>query len=499
MKSGFDWAGAVPVIRRLAAADDITIVVGAGTSVESGLPTWPALLERLLCRVADGIGLSATDASSFAEWTVRADGLTGAGAVAKVLLGGDFPAALRTALYEGGGDDLAAGEMARAVARLRLAFEGTPSELVTTNYDPLAMLAVREALSASGRPVRTRPKVRVVASDSPQRDGEIVVRHAHGYLPPEGSPKGTVVLSEADYHLMQDPRSWQEDYFRQRLTDSTCLFVGSSLTDPNLLRYLWRTGGAPRHVAVFARQQHAERYERLPRAVAAARETAAARRWDAMGVVPLLVDHYAQIAQVVSEITAARLVGDAYVPFPDRMSAWAAALTRDALTTNHDLFAVRQGLFRRLLIEVLDGLDSLIRGSGLRRRRGERLHAGLWVYRPDADALVGWAWSDREWRDPRTLEPVSVEWSSEFVAVRAFCQGSVVEQSTADQAATRWNHVVAAPITIETPTLGRLPVGVLTLATTERRATSILHRSMRQLRGAFLPEYLPLLAEMLTP
>lgn len=52
MKGGFDWANALPVLRGVAEADETTLVVGAGTSAEAGLPGWATLLDRLLLRAA---------------------------------------------------------------------------------------------------------------------------------------------------------------------------------------------------------------------------------------------------------------------------------------------------------------------------------------------------------------------------------------------------------------------------------------------------------------
>lgn len=202
---------------------------------------------------------------------------------------------------------------------------------------------------------------------------------------------------------------------------------------------------------------------------------------------------------MVSEITLLRTAGDAYVPFPERLRTWDKAVRRFALSTKRRAFDAGQASFRDLLVEVLRGLGDVLADNGLAPLRRERLHASLWVYRPRDDALVNWASSDREWRDPATLEPVPVRWSSSFVAVRAFCEGSVVERSTADQVATRWNHVVAAPLALETRELGRLPVGVLPLASTEPRATSVLHQAMPLLRTTFLPTYLPEIAHLLSP
>jgi hypothetical protein len=130
-------------------------------------------------------------------------------------------------------------------------------------------------------------------------------------------------------------------------------------------------------------------------------------------------------------------------------------------------------------------------------RRGERLQCSLWVYAPDRQELVNWASSDRVWRDPSTLEPVAIAWDSDFVSVRAFTSGSVVSYSTAQYVVSRWNHVVGAPIHLETDQYGRIPVGVLTIASSAGEHSSALHRGMSFLRAEILPAVLPRLASLL--
>jgi hypothetical protein len=72
----------------------------------------------------------------------------------------------------------------------------------------------------------------------------------HGYLPrAESIPEDTeLVFSEDAYHgQFIDPFSWSNLIQLNKLTQNTCLFVGVSLTDPNMRRLLdvaWRKNPA---------------------------------------------------------------------------------------------------------------------------------------------------------------------------------------------------------------------------------------------------------------
>ncbi|WP_187444897.1 SIR2 family protein [Rossellomorea vietnamensis] len=79
--------------------------------------------------------------------------------------------------------------------------------------------------------------------DIPSRD-ELGIYHVHGFLPREGGnysnlAKSLLVFSEEGYHnLMLDPYDWSNLVQLNYLRENTCLFIGLSLTDPNLRRLL---------------------------------------------------------------------------------------------------------------------------------------------------------------------------------------------------------------------------------------------------------------------
>lgn len=116
-----------------------------------------------------------------------------------------------------------------------------------------------------------------------------------------------------------------------------------------------------------------------------------------------------------------------------------------------------------------------------------------------AESLTNWASSDRVWRDPTTMEPLPIDWTSDFVSTQAFCAGSLVVRSTERYVATRWNHVIGSPIYLETELLGRLPIGAVTIASTASAPESALYRGLSTLRRKSFPAVESVLAGLLDP
>lgn len=478
----FGEPGVIDAIRELSRADPLTVIVGAGVSVESGLPTWDRLVSSLLERAALSRGLGPEEARGFDRWTREREDLTGAGEVAREMIGkSGFRAALREALY-GDTSEPIPGETASAVAGLVLQSTRRDVEIVTTNYDTLLERAIERALNARGESETT---VRPVAAPSAVSDDEIAVRHVHGMLSHGGKQQGRLVLSDRDYHLMQESDAWQERLFRDLLNNSTCLFVGTSLTDPNLLRYLYRSGHKRRHFAVFVRQDDATLYDDSSESVRELREASQAAKWKAVNVHPVVLDYYSLSAQFVWEVLAARSPG--YLPLPGRIARWRDELDHTILTLRQPYFDRHQDRLHQVVHEALSGALTLVHGDGHRRGPGERIGMSVWVLDPVTESLVNWASADRVWRDPKTLEPVPIRWASDFVATQAFCSGSLVSQPTNQHVTSRWNHVIGFPIYVHLDE-GRLPVGAITLASTAERDRSLWFRGETVVRNKVIPE-----------
>lgn len=452
-------------VATLASADTLTIFVGAGVPVECGLPPWATLVRKLLVRAAGELGGASLRAEGrareFADWTLEVDGVLGGAAIARAAKQQD--ASIRKVLYERTGPLPQPGPSARAIASLLVSTPGV--EVATTNYDDVLSLAAMEAGASAVH--------RLIDGSAAPDDGGVSVRHLHGLLTPSVKA-GTIVLAEGDYFAMGDA-AWQAEWCVGRLTSGPCLFVGMSMSDPNLLRYLYRAGKQKHeHVAVLTRQGDAwlsRRSETVSPDVAQARESGALRRWTDLGVSVLQPEYYSDSAQLLHEVLAHRLPGGAEA-YRDRLARWDADIA-DSLVFSSDLARFRDQ--QDWLQEELEGLVETVRGhlAASVDVGDERFQIALWVRQP-GDRIVLLAASDRAHRDPNTLEPVDILGASEWVAVRAFRQGSTLLEDTSAHKTSRWNSVMGIPIEVQTPVYGRLQVGVVTLAGTEPRDRSAL-------------------------
>jgi hypothetical protein len=122
-------AFAQPPLDRLiadaATAQRLTLLLGAGASIEAGLPSWPALIERLLVRAGTERGLlHDTDEVGRTRWVaeaVRRDGYLGAAAIVDALTNeGVLDAWIPEALYGVGrtAADFFPGPICRQLPRL---------------------------------------------------------------------------------------------------------------------------------------------------------------------------------------------------------------------------------------------------------------------------------------------------------------------------------------------------------------------------------------------
>lgn len=463
--ASLDSASVDGLIDRFASASQATLIVGAGASMEALLPSWPALVERLLRRVADAHpDLTTVDAKE--EWIKRTllhDDLLAAGAIVEVMASDDLDTLLPEELFRPGGPHaFEPGPIAHQVAYLKRCYEERLA-ILTTNYDDL----IERALLRQGyakKDIKSYVRRRTALPDN-----AVPVTHLHGYAGRDGDPKA-LVLTEEHYHRMQRGSSWQEEYVTERLENSPCLFVGTSLTDPNLIRYLYgyKQSNVRRHVAVFVRQGDLEGAADEVRTV---REEAVAKRWGRCGVEAIFVDHFGDAAQLLYEIGLKRRQRDDYERVGHRAAEAIRRIGERALLLDRtdQEFADRQVALSRWLRETLHlTLRSALGGDP---PADEKLALALWLLSEDGTRVTGWAHSDRAHQDPATIEAVPIKPSSTWVSVRTVCQGVRVELDR-DSEVSRWRFIRGLPLFIEEPS--RLPIGCVTISSTKPSADSIL-------------------------
>jgi hypothetical protein len=124
--------------------------------------------------------------------------------------------------------------------------------VVTFNFDDL----LEEMLNR--RDIRYHS---IYLPNDPASREELPIYHVHGFLPRDRSgyqrlDDSLLALSEEGYHTVyRDPFHWSNIVQLNALRETRCLFIGLSITDPNLRRLMESaaTGEQSRHYALLKR------------------------------------------------------------------------------------------------------------------------------------------------------------------------------------------------------------------------------------------------------
>ena len=213
---------------------DLTLFCGAGISYDAGIPTWNTLLKSLLKAVYSDNNHNIPDIdtrlANLFQKRINVSALILAQYL-KTLLGKKFASTVRDTLYQ---DCTDKSKTIDAIAELSRQKRGRKAlkAIITFNFDDL---------------IEERLKIEKVEHKSIFTEGErnkeieIPIYHPHGYLPRKKilSAKNDIVFSEDAYHTQFiDPFSWGNLVQLNHLNNSTALFIGISLTDPNMRRLL---------------------------------------------------------------------------------------------------------------------------------------------------------------------------------------------------------------------------------------------------------------------
>lgn len=215
----------------------ITIVAGAGVSLDAELPTWSELIRNICNRISeerwrlaaheDGTELLRKAESSL-ELAIESRASTA-------------DEVIRDSLYEKNNSPTY-GRLSDSIARL-VTVLGDRVRFATTNFDLLLEDALRTY--TDNGPIRSLTLAELGVADDgwgsfdaesagwTSRDS---VLHLHGVLAPNSPARGEIVLTETSF-LRVGPKVRQ--VIESQLRSSVVIFVGVSLTDPNLVGPLW--------------------------------------------------------------------------------------------------------------------------------------------------------------------------------------------------------------------------------------------------------------------
>ena len=161
---------------------------------------------------------------------------------------------------------------------------------------------------------RLRIKYCSVSQDAitPAND-ELGIYHVHGFLPQKGDivRNSLIVFSEDGYHkLMLDPYHWANMKQLNYMMNNTCLFVGVSMTDPNMRRLLEVAANKDesgdvrcRHYAILPRFSiTSNKSSDVIQKFESINETLQETMYRELGINVLWVDDFEDVPQIIKKI-----------------------------------------------------------------------------------------------------------------------------------------------------------------------------------------------------
>lgn len=215
---------------------NLVIVLGAGVSMGFGVPDWNTLLQKLMITTIQKAKRASTVLSKLFT-TIFSPSPLIAGRYLQQYYDDkklSFEEAVRKVLYAEININKPSALMDEIV-RFCVAPGKSPNLncIITYNFDDI----LEQKLAKVGIPVEYK-SIYGIGMNS---DGHLPIYHVHGFLQQKGklNDQNQITFGESIYHKQYtDIYSWNNMVQINKFRDSNCLFIGSSLTDPNIRRLL---------------------------------------------------------------------------------------------------------------------------------------------------------------------------------------------------------------------------------------------------------------------
>lgn len=218
---------------------NLCLILGAGVSFNFKIPTWESLLQRLLMKTIEKEPDKAIVLAKFFSKIFNPSPLIAGRYLQEMHTDPEqknkFENEVRDALYETF-DEKAISPVIDEIVRFCLSPGNNPSldSIITYNYDDI----IESKILATNMEMRFQS---VYGQSIDTSKNELKIFHVHGYLPRTGDidEQNKITLGEHVYHEQYtNIYSWNNIVQINKFRDKTCLFIGISLTDPNIRRLL---------------------------------------------------------------------------------------------------------------------------------------------------------------------------------------------------------------------------------------------------------------------
>lgn len=498
---------------RLAGAESLTIYCGAGVTIDRTGYGWGALIGSVFAPDPAAHSTYPT-AEEIAALQRHEDPLRLASILTRYALESHSSQAdvkkfvtplLQNRLYRT--KSWQAGLLTRNVCALAVAAAtlGVEIDIVTTNYDVYLEEGFGTALDRlvsspfAGELLDPEmPGLRVFVYDGQTSDPIeveearqnedtkrfIQLHYLHGRVPRNGAADGHLVLSELDY---ASSKRRTEDVLSRYIREARPLLIlGASMTDPPLVNAL-ADSVPPGEVENY------QRFAVMPRSSFSFGPCDAttdsrlvshmAKRAELLGLRLLVPDFRSQVAQFCQELSSSVESEDAVKFLSDdggyryglRLMDWWRNWSRLPRSTDPEAAYVA-------LVERMEGIRSLLTQAASPRYgaaiQPEVFRLELWVRDdPESRQLTMWANTTGPIVDSKARRTAPLEINSPNASVRTFTEGRPQhldgKELDPNREQSRWNSYLCVPYYAQTE-VGRIPVGVVTLASSAHASESIL-------------------------
>ncbi len=241
--------------------EGVVLFLGAGISINAGLPSWNSLLTELRFDMIENrlkhfdITITADEKKMMTDTLSRLQGSDPlqTALYTKIALHDSFEESVAKALYKDVKDER---PLLISIAEFCKPDREGPGvkAIVTYNFDDLLEIELK----------KHGIKYQSIHTAQDRREqGVLPIYHVHGFMPSDVSTQDSkidadLVFSEIGYHsLYNDPYHWANITQLNFLLENTCMMIGLSMTDPNLrrlLRIAAERGGTPRHYVCLRRR-----------------------------------------------------------------------------------------------------------------------------------------------------------------------------------------------------------------------------------------------------
>lgn len=213
------------------------LVLGAGASFDFGIPTWDVLLQKLMALTIKSDKKSTKNLSDLYNKHLKPTPLISGRYLQNHYEqnNSSFENKVRNVLYEKV-DKTFKSELMEEIIKLCTPNNKHSSfnSIITYNFDDI----LEYKLDQSEFKILYKS---VYGFGMDIRNIELPIYHVHGFLPQNKKldKLNTITFGESNYHHQySDVYSWNNIVQINKFRENTCIFIGTSLTDPNIRRLL---------------------------------------------------------------------------------------------------------------------------------------------------------------------------------------------------------------------------------------------------------------------